>query len=646
MSFAKRNIFLFTLFSFVIFIPLLTFAAVSPIAHWKFDDGSGTAPADSSGNNITGVFTTSTAPTWSNDVPSVSFSNTYSLSFTGSGDGVLFDWPSGLNMTATSARSFSFWFKPTAAGENTGNYSRLVSWTSDRFEIAGSDGSFSNNKLSFYDGTDWRSTNYTLSLNTWHHITFTFDGSVEYLYIAGTEQFSTTTPNNALSGRVGIGTRINNVPHNEGINGLIDDVRIYNVALSSSQISNLTSGSSDPDTPPDTTAPSISSITTSTSNASATITWTTNESSSSKIAYSVDGTFASTTTETNTSTRVTSHSQSVSGLVSCTLYNFKVSSADTTGNRTTSTANTFITTGCPGSASPTAITSSTVTVSTSSTISLSNSGRTFLVSTPANFTATSSAVVIQLKSLSADTVLNSLGRPNGLSSAAGIAFYATALINNILTLDSFSTPLTITYTYTDSDISGINESSLTLYHYHNGSWSELNSCSIDAGANTITCTTSGFSTFALFGSPTTSNTNGNSASVTYVPSIAPTNHQAVQPTANNNPSLPVLTNPPPQNTLRLKKCPHYEFRRTLRFNMKGEDVRALQKFLNCAGFSLASSGPGSPGRETPNFYERTLASLNTFQNAYRSEILNPINALSPTGIFAQFSKNKAYSLME
>jgi hypothetical protein len=61
--------------------------AVSPVqaalvGHWKFDDGSGTAPTDSSGNNITGAFNGSTQPTWSTDVPSVSFSNPYSLSFT------------------------------------------------------------------------------------------------------------------------------------------------------------------------------------------------------------------------------------------------------------------------------------------------------------------------------------------------------------------------------------------------------------------------------------------------------------------------------------------------------------------------------------------------------------------------------------
>jgi peptidoglycan hydrolase-like protein with peptidoglycan-binding domain len=93
-------------------------------------------------------------------------------------------------------------------------------------------------------------------------------------------------------------------------------------------------------------------------------------------------------------------------------------------------------------------------------------------------------------------------------------------------------------------------------------------------------------------------------------------------------------------------CPYYRFTRTLRLGSTGEDVRALQKFLNCAGFTLASGGPGSPGNETPVFAQRTYDALIKFQETYRSEVLAPINASKSSGIFAQYSKSKAYSLME
>lgn len=92
-------------------------------------------------------------------------------------------------------------------------------------------------------------------------------------------------------------------------------------------------------------------------------------------------------------------------------------------------------------------------------------------------------------------------------------------------------------------------------------------------------------------------------------------------------------------------CPRYTFTRTLQFGSQGEDVRALQRFLNCAGFRLAESGPGSPGQETTYFLERTRISLIAFQERYSSEILAPIGAQSGTGIFAGYSRAKAHSLM-
>ena len=49
------------------------------------------------------------------------------------------------------------------------------------------------------------------------------------------------------------------------------------------------------------------------------------------------------------------------------------------------------------------------------------------------------------------------------------------------------------------DLSGINESSLVIYHYHNNSWTALSGCVVDTNANTVTCTTTNFSTFALVG---------------------------------------------------------------------------------------------------------------------------------------------------
>lgn len=400
----------------------------------------------------------------------------------------------------------------------------------------------------------------------------------------------------------------------------------------------------------DLTAPVISSIVgTSTATTTASVTWLTNEAASTKVVYSANTTYASTTSETDTSPRVTSHSVSLSSLVGCSLYNFKVVSADAAGNYATSTSNTFTTAGCPGSMVPSSSTSTSVTVSAAATSSVSDTGRTLTVTTPANFTATSSSIIIQIKGLASDPVLSSIGKPSdALSSAASVVFDVTALINNSTTLDSFDAPVTITYTYTDADVSGLDENSLTMYHYHNGAWLPLNSCSVNTAANTITCSAPSFSTFAIFGTPAARSSSNSSSVGNPLPWCS-------GPSAPGwNTSLPgggcgtlALTPPTvaPVVESTVAQCPYYNFTRQLRFGSTGEDVRALQKFLNCAGFALASSGAGSSGNETAVFSTRTLSSLKAFQLAYAADILTPAAAAKPTGIFAQYSKKKAYSFM-
>ncbi|MGH2506281.1 MAG: InlB B-repeat-containing protein [Ktedonobacteraceae bacterium] len=413
----------------------------------------------------------------------------------------------------------------------------------------------------------------------------------------------------------------------------------------------------------DNTTPAFSSIAASATNSGATLTWTTDVAASTKAVYSTDTSYASSTSEIDTSPRVTSHRDAVAGLLSCALYNYKVVSVDAYSNYATSTAQTFTTIGCPGGATPSAATSTVVTVSAAATSTITDSGRTLTVATPANFTATSSSVVIQIKGMNSDTVLGSIGKPSGLSSAAPIVFDVTALIDGSTVLDSFDHPVTITYHYTDADVAGLDTDSLTMYHYHDGAWIKLDDCSVDTAANTITCTTPSFSTFALFGqaaTPAPDSTNNSSSSQSgytiqgQVASLIAMGKTAeadalkaqwywLFPQSAAAASLPTETANAPGTA---QKCPYYDFTRTLQYGSTGEDVRALQQFLNCAGFPLAASGPGSPGHETIYFADLTLASIKAFQKAYASQILAPINLIYASGIFAQNSRAKAYTLMQ
>jgi hypothetical protein len=86
------------------------------------------------------------------------------------------------------------------------------------------------------------------------------------------------------------------------------------------------------------------------------------------------------------------------------------------------------------------------------------------------------------------------------------------LIWKFAEITDFSEPLTITIYYTDVDISGIDEGSLKIYQYHNSVWSELSGCSVNAGSNSVSCTTSQFSIFGLFGTQSVSSSSQSSSS--------------------------------------------------------------------------------------------------------------------------------------
>ena len=60
------------------------------------------------------------------------------------------------------------------------------------------------------------------------------------------------------------------------------------------------------------------------------------------------------------------------------------------------------------------------------------------------------------------------------------------LLNETDTVDTVDLPITIVFTYSDSDIAGMDENSLKIYHYHNNAWTQLNSCSVNITANTVT----------------------------------------------------------------------------------------------------------------------------------------------------------------
>lgn len=85
--------------------------------------------------------------------------------------------------------------------------------------------------------------------------------------------------------------------------------------------------------------------------------------------------------------------------------------------------------------------------------------------------------------------------------------------------------------------------------------------------------------------------------------------------------------------------PASNFDRDLALGATGEDVKALQKYLNSAGYVLATSGPGSPGNETTYFGSVTFNALVRFQEAHAAEILTPAGLTKGTGFFGASTRS-------
>jgi len=80
----------------------------------------------------------------------------------------------------------------------------------------------------------------------------------------------------------------------------------------------------------------------------------------------------------------------------------------------------------------------------------------------------------------------------------------------------------------------------------------------------------------------------------------------------------------------------FNYTRNLTVGSVGEDVRALQRFLNSEGFAVATTGAGSPGNESTRFGPRTRDALIRFQLA--------VNISPARGFFGPITRGRIMAL--
>ena len=247
----------------------------------------------------------------------------------------------------------------------------------------------------------------------------------------------------------------------------------------------------------DPTAPTISSISANPSSTTATITWTTDESASSQVEYGLVSAYGSETTEADTLSRVTSHSVSLSSLKACARYFYRVKSTDSGSNIGTSSAQAFSTTGCAVSSIESGE-ESAITIGSGGSVVFTSGNNTATLTVPANFAAENAT--FQLNKLDDSSAPTS---PSNTSLVQENFYDLIAIDANNNQVTSFDENITFTINYGSSVESSYVESSLDIYRYNAGTWEDQN-CTLDASANTLTCTLTSFSVYAVFGQAQTS----------------------------------------------------------------------------------------------------------------------------------------------
>lgn len=218
----------------------LDYGDTSLVGYWPLNEGTNTIAYDDSGNNATGSW--SGTQTGTNGYYSTGQGGGYQWAGAFDGNTDYVNFGSEARIQNLNGITFSLWIDPSATGTTyllntwlgspTGIVFGLTGSPGVQFAMTPQGGSYTSASTSSYP-----------SLNSWSLITGTYNGTKASLYINGIlvgtgSATSGLTP--AGSSNLIIGKKSDSASNY--FPGLIDDVRIYNRALSAAQIAAMYSG--------------------------------------------------------------------------------------------------------------------------------------------------------------------------------------------------------------------------------------------------------------------------------------------------------------------------------------------------------------------------------------------------------------------
>ncbi len=218
-------------------IPEITITDPNIIGWWTLDEDSGTTAVDSSGHENNGSLN-GTAMSWMPNDGMIGGA----LSFDGTASGTDYVEISTADISLT-AGTVAIWGKlpPDPQLPDTRyfvGHTTIPAWN-DRIQLY-MDNADTVLDLGLGDSHARQTDIMSLTTETWYHVALTWDGGNYVVYVNGQEKANGSyTGLETLNTVADIGNDGNPGDRTEAFNGLLDDVRIYNVALTGAEISYL-----------------------------------------------------------------------------------------------------------------------------------------------------------------------------------------------------------------------------------------------------------------------------------------------------------------------------------------------------------------------------------------------------------------------
>jgi hypothetical protein len=191
---------------------------------WKFTEDWGNNAYDSSGNGNTATLF---SPTW--------WTSNYGVTNWFSGNWSYGSVAESSSLEMRNQLTVAFWTRPSVnAGRDARVISKLYDW---EVKLNGT-----RRYPQFSAGGQYAILNYSLPLITWHHVVFTFSNGVVTGYVDGTPvpfSLNTFTTTSLLQWAYGLYIAAYDSNFSNPYIGSLDDLRIYNRALSAAEVSAL-----------------------------------------------------------------------------------------------------------------------------------------------------------------------------------------------------------------------------------------------------------------------------------------------------------------------------------------------------------------------------------------------------------------------